>query len=73
MTYLEGLPSYFWLVPPRMKASVRDDVPYTTQALREDLLRVQNAWNQSQARRERSRLVEVGSTGHTATATLKLT
>jgi hypothetical protein len=36
-----------------MKASVRDDVPYTTQALREDLLRVQNAWNQSQARRER--------------------
>jgi hypothetical protein len=28
-------------------------VPYTTQALREDLLRLRNAWEESQARRER--------------------
>jgi hypothetical protein len=36
-----------------MKTSVRDDVQYTDQALRQDLLRVQNAWNESQASRER--------------------
>jgi hypothetical protein len=53
MSYLEGLPSYFWLVSSRLKKPVHDDVPYTTQALREDLLRVQNAWDESQARRER--------------------
>ena len=53
MTYLEGLPSYFWLVSSRLKKPIHDDVPYTTQALREDLLRVQNAWDESQARRER--------------------
>ena len=53
MSYLEGLPSYFWLVSSRLKKPVQDDVPYTTQALREDLLRVQNAWDESQARRER--------------------
>ena len=42
------------LVPSsRLKKPVHDDVPYTTQALREDLLRVQNAWDESQARRER--------------------
>ena len=39
MTYLEGLPSYFWLVSSRLKKPVHDDVPYTTQALRQDLLR----------------------------------
>ena len=49
MTDLEGMHSYFWLVSSRLKKSVRDDVPYTTQALREDLLRVQNAWEESQA------------------------
>ena len=53
MIDLEGMPSYFWLVSSLLKTPVRDDVPYTTQALREDLLRVQNAWNESQARRER--------------------
>src|ERR1700731_3182639 len=53
MTNLEGLPSYFWLVSSRLKKPNQDDVPYTTQALREDLLRVQNAWDESQARRER--------------------
>jgi len=36
-----------------MKMSARDDIPYTDQALRQDLMRVQNAWDDSQARRER--------------------
>jgi hypothetical protein len=52
MTDLEG-PCYFWLVSPRTKTSVRDDIPYTDQALKQDLLRVQTAWDESQARRER--------------------
>ena len=45
--------SYFWLVSPRIKTPVQDDIPYTDQALRQDLMRVQNAWDDSQARRER--------------------
>ena len=53
MTDLEGMPSYFWLISSGLKKPIRDDVPYTTQALREDLLRVQNAWDESQASRER--------------------
>jgi hypothetical protein len=53
MTNLEGMHSYFWLVSPRMKTSVRDDIPYTDEALKQDLIRVQNAWDESQARRER--------------------
>jgi hypothetical protein len=53
MTDLTGMPSYFWLVSPRLKTPVQDNVPYTTQALRQDLLRVQNAWDESQARRDR--------------------
>jgi hypothetical protein len=53
MTDLEGMHSYFWLVSPRMKTSIRRDIPYTDQALKQDLLRVQNAWDESQARRER--------------------
>ena len=36
-----------------MKTSVRDDIPYTDQAMKQDLLRIQNAWDESQARRER--------------------
>ncbi len=36
-----------------MKTSVGDDIPYTDQALKQDLLRVRNAWDESQARRER--------------------
>jgi hypothetical protein len=36
-----------------MKASVQDDIPYTDQALKQDLLRVRNAWEDSQASRER--------------------
>jgi hypothetical protein len=53
MTNLDGMPSYFWLVSSRMKTSLRDDIPYTDEALKQDLLRVQNAWDESQARRER--------------------
>ncbi len=33
--------------------SVGNNIPYTDEALRQDLLRVQNAWDESQARRER--------------------
>src|SRR5260370_27413140 len=53
MTDLEGMHSYFWLVSPRRKTPVRDDIPYTDQALKQDLIRVRNAWDDSQARRER--------------------
>jgi len=53
MTILDGMPFYFWLTSPRLKTPVQDHVPYTTQALRQDLLRVQNAWDESQARRDR--------------------
>jgi hypothetical protein len=53
MTNLEGMHSYFWLASPRIKTAVRDDIPYTHEALRQDLLRLQNAWDDSQARRDR--------------------
>jgi hypothetical protein len=36
-----------------MKTSARNNIPYTDEALKQDLLRVQNAWDESQARRER--------------------
>jgi hypothetical protein len=45
--------SYFWLVSPRMKTSGQDDIPYTTQALKQDLLRVRNAWEDAQGSRDR--------------------
>jgi hypothetical protein len=53
MTNLEGMPSYFWLASSRLKEPVQDHVPYTTKALRQDLLRVRNAWEDCQASRER--------------------
>jgi hypothetical protein len=53
MTNLEGLPSYFWLTSSRLKQPTRDDVPYTTEALKQDLLRVQIAWDDCQASRAR--------------------
>ena len=53
MTDFAGMPAYFWVVSPRLKKLVRDDVPYTTQALREDLRRVRNAWEDCQAKRDR--------------------
>jgi hypothetical protein len=45
--------SYFWLTSSRLKKPIQDDVPYTNQALRQDLLRVRNAWEESQASRKR--------------------
>jgi hypothetical protein len=54
MTSPAGMPSYFWLVSPGLKTPVRDDIPYTTQALRQDLLRVRNAWDECQASRDRN-------------------
>ena len=53
MMNFEGMHSYFWLVSPRLKASVQGDIPYTEQALKQDLLRVQNAWDESQGCRDR--------------------
>ena len=53
MTNLEGMHSYFWLPPYRLETPVQEDVPYTSQALRQDLLRVRNAWEESQGCRRR--------------------
>jgi hypothetical protein len=53
MTGLEGMHSYFWLTSSRLREPVQDDVPYTTQAMREDLLRVRSAWDECQANRDR--------------------
>ena len=53
MTNLAGMPSYFWLTSSRLKKPSVDDVPYTSQALREGLCRLRNAWDESQTRRER--------------------
>ena len=47
------MPSYFWLTSARLKEPIQDEVPYTTEALRQDLLRVQNAWDECQSHRER--------------------
>jgi hypothetical protein len=54
MTDLAGMPSYFWLTSSRLRKPLQDDVPYTTQALRQDLLRVRNAWDECQASRDRN-------------------
>jgi len=54
MTDLEGMHSYFWLTSSRLKEPVQDDVPYTNQALRQDLTRVRLAWEECQASRDRN-------------------
>jgi hypothetical protein len=54
MTDLAGMPSYFWLTSAQLKEPTQDDVPYTTQALRQDLLRVRNAWEDCQTSRDRN-------------------
>src|SRR6266481_400227 len=54
MTDLEGMPSYFWLTSSRLREPLQDDVPYTNQALRQDLLRVRSAWEDCQASRDRN-------------------
>ena len=46
--------SYFWLTSSRLREPVRDEVPYTAQALRQDLLRVRSAWNDCQTSRDRN-------------------
>ena len=51
---MEGMPAYFWLTSSRLKEPIQDDVPYTTQALRQDLTRVRNAWDECQGRRDRN-------------------
>src|SRR5436305_15092472 len=43
--------SYFWLTSSRLRVPVQDNVPYTTQALRQDLIRVRSAWDECQANR----------------------
>jgi hypothetical protein len=53
MIDLAGMPSYFWLTSSRLRKPLQDDVPYTSQALREDLRRVRNAWDECQAKRDR--------------------
>src|SRR5947208_9512563 len=45
--------SYFWLTSSRLKQPVRDEVPYTAQALRQDLTRVRLAWDECQGKRDR--------------------
>jgi hypothetical protein len=54
MTDLAGMPSYFWLTSSRLREPVQDDVPYTAQALRQDLTRVRSAWDECQASRDRN-------------------
>jgi hypothetical protein len=49
-----GMPSYFWLTSSRLKKPIKDDVPYTTQALKQDLLRVRNAWEGPESSRDRN-------------------
>jgi hypothetical protein len=53
MTNFEGMHSYFWLISSRVRKPIQRDVPYTTEALRQDLLRLRNAWEESQASRDR--------------------
>jgi hypothetical protein len=38
----------------RLREPIRDEVPYTTQALRQDLLRVRIAWDDCQTSRARN-------------------
>jgi hypothetical protein len=53
MKNLAELPSYFWLTSSELKHPVQDDVTYNSQALKQDLRRVRNAWNECQANRDR--------------------
>ncbi len=53
MTNFAGLPSYFWFTSSPPKESAQDDVAYTTAALRQDLFRVESAWEDCQSNRNR--------------------
>jgi hypothetical protein len=48
------MPSYFWLTSSRLRKPLQRDVPYTTQALRQDLARLRNAWEDCQVSRDRN-------------------
>jgi hypothetical protein len=50
---IEGMHSYFWLTSSRLRQPLQDEIPYTTQALRHDLTRLRNAWEECLASRER--------------------
>ena len=39
--------------PPQLNRALNRGIPYTNQALRQDLLRVRNAWEECQASRDR--------------------
>ena len=54
MTDFAGMHSYFWLTSSRLRKPLQDDVPYTTQALRQDLLRVRIAWEDCQTSHDRN-------------------
>ena len=53
MNNIADLSSYFCVTLSRPKEIGLDDVPYTTQGLKQDLLRVRNAWEECQASRDR--------------------
>jgi hypothetical protein len=53
MINFAGLPSYFWFTSSPPKESAHDDVAYTTAALRQDLSRVESAWEDCQSSRNR--------------------
>src|SRR5947209_17348342 len=53
MTDLAEMPCYFWLVSPQSKTSVADDLPYTREALKQDLMRIRDAWEEAQRSRAR--------------------
>ena len=51
---IAGMHSYFWLTSSRLREPIQDEVPYTAQALRQDLLRVRHAWEECQSSRDRN-------------------
>jgi hypothetical protein len=53
MPNLEEMPAYFWLASSQLKTPIKNDVPYTDQALKQDLIRVRNAWEDAQGCRDR--------------------
>ena len=53
MTDLEGMHSYFWLTSSRLREPLQDDVPYTAQALRQDLAPGAKRLGGCQSHRER--------------------
>ena len=50
--------SYFWLTSSPTKSSIPEDVPYTTEALKQDLNRIRSAWEECQASRDRDAIYD---------------